>query len=379
MRYPVGGRHPSAKAVQLRLGMFLAVGTLALIVWSFSTLSVQAAQLAPTATPTPDCPSGEFWDPFMMRCVLIKRECPAGRIDVNGDGTVCEAVDPVASPSFCLAWPAGPALPTVGAVECALPLQAGGVPLRLSGSVGCLNVTRRPFPRAMVNIPVEYRVTAIIPPALLSGIAFGDPGSYRLSATDPWATEGLYLHERYGAVTTDSYGQPAFDTRALLAGDVHPYPSVNNVRARLEFKLATAADELNWSTAGFPQSFQGGLRDWAKTVYARSSFPLPGSTDYISHLGPALNGTNSLPAFKVTVQSQWDLYLYAEWDEFAVNDAHAYVLTGHRQTEVRVGHTYTSFRTWDIRQNLTGAAGIYCNAAQGYLPVPVIEGQTVLR
>jgi len=226
---------------------------------------------------------------------------------------------------------------------------------------------------------VEYRVTHIIPPAQLSGIAFGEPGSYRLPASSAWATEGLFLHERYGAAVTDSLGQPAFDTRALLTGDTYPYPSVNNVRARLVFRMGTAASELTWTTAGFYDVLNGGLADWARTTYVRSSYPLPGSLPNISLLGPALNGTNTLPAFKLALQTRWDLYLLAEWDEFTVSADHDYVYAGHRQVEVRVAPTYTSYRAWDNRQSPANATGIYCNAAQGYIPVPVIEAQTVLR
>lgn len=369
----------SPNSIKFRVGLVLAASILVVLVWFSGAQAAQAAQTVPTPTPTPDCPPGEYWDPTMMRCWPIRRDCPAGLIDVTGDGSVCEVLDPIASPSACLAWPAGPTLPATGSVDCALPLQAGGELLRLNGSVGCLSVYRRPFPRAMVNLPVEFRVMGIIPPNQLSGITFGDPGSYRLSAGDPWATEGLLLHERYGAITSDSYGQPAFNTRALLGGDAYPYPSINNIRARLVFKMAATADALTWTTAGFSIPFDGGLSDWAKTTYAWASFPLPGSVPNISLLGPAQNGTNSLPAFKVAVQSRWDLYLNAEWDEFTVNDAQAYVLANHRQVEVRVAPTYNSYRAWDSRQSPANATSIYCNAAQGFLPVPVIEAQMVLR
>ena len=222
-------------------------------------------------------------------------------------------------------------------------------------------------------------MTQIIPPAQLAGIPFGQPGSYRLSATNPWATEGLFLHERYGAATTDSLGRPAFDTRALLSGDSYPYPNINNVRARLVFNMATDAGALTWATAGFHDAPNGGLTDWARTTYVRSSFPLPGIAADISSLGPALNGTNTLPAFKVTLQTRWDSYLRAEWDEYTVNDAHDYVLAAHHQIEARIAPTYISSRAWDNRQSVTNAAGIYCNAAQGYIPVPVIEAQAVMR
>lgn len=368
-----------ARARRACVGLGIAAGLwLGLLVLS-SGAQTASAQTGPTATPTPECPPGQFWDPFMTRCVLIRQECPAGKIDVTGDGTVCEALDSIPSPSHCIVWPAGPNLPPRGAVECALPLRVGGEPLQIGASVGCLNVTRRPFPRAMVNLPVDYRVTHIIPPAQLSGIGFGEPGSYRLSALSSWATEGLFLHERYGYSTVDNLGQAAFNTRALLAGDPYPYPSVNNVRARLLFRMATSAGEISWTTAGFSDIMHGGLTDWARTTYVRSSFPLPGSLPNISPLSPAVNRSNTLPAFKLALHTRWDLYLLAEWDEFSVNDAHEYVWSAHQQVEVPVAPAYMSYRAWDNRQSVTGASGIYCNAAQGYIPVPVVEAQTVLK
>ena len=260
-----------------------------------------------------------------------------------------------------------------------LAASAGGSALSVGASVGCLDIIRQPFPRAMVNLPVEYRLAQIIPPSQLRGIAFGAPGSYRLSSSNPWATEGLYLHERYGAVTADSPGRPSFDTRALLAGDSHPYPSVNHVRARLIFRMVTAPNELTWTTSTFPDVLQDGLNDWAKTIYSRSSFPLPEIAPQLSLLGPAADGTNSLPAFKVQIRSRWNLYLNAEWDTFGVSGSHQYVFTGHHQTEVQVAPAYDSYRAWDNRQSPVNAEGIYCNAAQGFIPVPVIEAQTVLQ
>lgn len=315
----------------------------------------------------------------MGRCQPIRVECPAGQVDVSGDGHLCEPLDPIEAPQGCLTWPGGPALPASGEVECAFPWRAGGEPLRVSASVGCLDVNRRPFPRAMVNIPVEFAVSRIIPPQQLYGIPFGQPGSYRLSAAEPWATEGLFLHERYGSATTDSYGQQAFDTRTLLAGDAYPYPTVNNVRARLVFRLATSPAELTWTTAGFSEVLHGGLGAPVRTTYARSSFPLAGYADLFTPYGPARDGRNALPAFKLRLRSRWSLYLLAEWDTFTVNDAHEYVLSGHEWLEAAVGPAYTSQRVWDGRQAPTNTGGSYCNAADGFIPVPVIEAQTVLR
>ena len=97
-----------ARHVPAQAGLsIVAIIGLIIFGWSFRTPTV-SAQAAPTATPTPDCPPGEFWDPFMTRCRPIRQDCPAGKIDVNGDGSVCEALDTLPAPSGCVAWPTGP-------------------------------------------------------------------------------------------------------------------------------------------------------------------------------------------------------------------------------------------------------------------------------
>jgi hypothetical protein len=342
-------------------------------------VQAQPAVHVADATPTPICPAGEFWNPLMQRCWPIKKDCPSGLIDVNGDGNVCQPLDPIPAPTSCQVWPVEPGLPANGDVECALPWHVGGQSLQIGAAVGCLDVTRRPYPRAMVNIPVEYAVAQIIPPAQLQGIPFGAPGSYRVSVNGPWATEGLYLHERYGAGATDSYGQPAFETRALLAGDPYPYPSVNHARAHLVFRMATNTGDLSWIATGFPHILHGGLNSPVQMTFPLASFPLDGNASKISLLGPAMDGSNVLPAFKLSVQTHWSLFLDAEWDSFTVNGSHQYVFAGHHGAEIPLGQTYASYRVWDAQQSLANTASIYCNAAAGYIPLPVIEAQTVLQ
>ena len=53
--------------------------------------------------------------------------------------------------------------------------------------------------------------------------------------------------------------------------------------------------------------------------------------------------------------------------------------TGHHGAEIPLGQTYASYRVWDAQQSLANTASIYCNAAAGYIPLPVIEAQTVLQ
>ncbi len=356
-----------------------ALAVLLLMVVLSALLTGQGATLAQTvtATPTPQCPPGEFFDPFLNRCVLIRVECPAGKIDVHGDGSVCESLDPITPASACAPWPGQGPLPASGEVLCALPWSSGGQPYQLSSSVGCLDVRRTPYPRALVNLPVELQVSRLVPPDQLAGIPFGGPGSYRLLPSEPWATTGLYLHEIYGAGASDSLGRPAFDTRRLLAGDAYPYPSINNVRARLVLRMETSPGQIQWTTAGTAQTLSGGLASPVRLAFRRASFPLPGLEAQFSPYGPSVGGLSILPAYKLSLRTQWRLYLQAEWDTYFVTDAHEYARAGRAGVELPLGDLLTSYRAWDARQS--PVPSIYCNAAAGYLPVPVIEAQIVLQ
>lgn len=360
---------------------WLALGLMLLTVLNLRGLAASPAQASPLTqvrTPTPMAPvcgPNETWTPG--GCQPIRRECPAGTIDVNGNGNDdgdCQRLDPITRPMSC--WtPAGP-LPVTGHVECALPFSVGGQPLRLINAVGCLDVRRQPYPRALVGLPVELALRGILPPSQLANIPFGAPGSYRVATSEPWTTEGLYLHERYGAGVADSGGRPAFDTRRLLGGDAFPYPSLNNVRAQLRFRLQP---EVSWSTERLPGPFATGLAEPLKLIYPRASFPLPELADLLSPFGPAVNGANTLPAFKLNVQTAWQLVLVAEWDNYVVNGNRQYVRGAHERVEVPLGGPFTSARVWDSRQSAAGVAAVHCNAAAGYVPVPVIEAQSALQ
>src|SRR5688500_3369463 len=122
MRIASSTQKHSARAARCTFALTLTMGLLIGLALPPRPPTAEAAQNMPTATPTPDCAPGEYWDPVMGRCWPIRRECPAGLIDVPGDGSVCEALDPVAPPGAGLAGAAAPFLPATVAVECALPL-----------------------------------------------------------------------------------------------------------------------------------------------------------------------------------------------------------------------------------------------------------------
>lgn len=314
---------------------------------------------APTATPRP--------------------RCPAGTIDVNGNGVDdgdCENLDAIARPDNCIAWPN--ILTREGYVECGLPWNVGGRLVSLMNSVGCTDVSRLPYPRAIVNLPVEMSIYALMLPSRL-GYADGQPGSYRYS-NEAWTVEGLYLHERYPFVTQDRYGRNAFDTRVLLGSDSHKYPSINNVRAYLKFRMLTTPGDIRWTSDGFAFTQTGGLTpDEVQLIFKKASFPLPGQESQYSPYGPDLWGVNRLPGFKLNIRTRWQLVLVTEWDNYIVDANNAYVLGSHEGYVVPIGQPFQSYRAWSSQQQTNNTGDIFCNAAQGYIPLPVIEGQSVLK
>ncbi len=331
------------------------------------TLNLQATAIRPTPTPPP---------------------CPAGTIDINGNGRDdggddCQDLDIVTQPGTCLPSPDGGRLPSrEGQVECFLPLSMGGMALSLGDSVGCLDVLRAPYPRTMVRLqePTKFTIVGFIPPERL-GYPDGAPGSYRIGPL-PWTTMGLFLHERWGWWTYDSRGQSAFNTEAVRpAGDRYWYPSLNSIRAYLLFSLNTNSNEVVWSVDKYPGfEYRGGLAGSPIEIrFIQSSFPLPGQQNLYSTYGPSRTGTNTLPAFKVRTRTVWQLYLVVEWDTYGVNGNNEYILTGHEGGTVPVGAPFTSYRVWDGRQSPNNTGQAFCNTADGYVPVPVLEAQAVIR
>jgi hypothetical protein len=177
-------------------------------------------------------------------------------------------------------------------------------------------------------------------------------------------------------VTTDSTGQPAFDTRSLVLGP-HRYPDINNVRIALQFWQNPLFGRHWWlGDQEIASGPIGGTQIAEGARFYRSSFPIPG--DDIEFNGPDRNRNNILPAFPLRLQTRWFLVYLATWDTYGVDGSNAYVLTGHSGA-VAVVREYTSLRAWDSRQIVDAAThNAYCNASTGYIPLPVLEGQSVL-
>ena len=335
----------------------------------------------PTATPT--CPPGQEWTPW-GGCRAIPQPCSAGTIDINGNGnndggSDCQPLDSLTKPTYCAVWPAGPGLTAQGFVNCSLPLSMNGQPLRVTSGAGCVDVTRKPYPRAVVNTKTTFTVNGLF--SNVQNIVRGQPGWYRLSPDNgPWATEGLYLHENYGNVTFDANGRPAFNTDALLAGDSYPYPSFNNLRAIVRLFIAGSDDTFRWTVTGLDGATASTVNSApVERVFAFASYPL-GRPYPISNIGPDRVGQNTLPAFHVALRATWEAWLMVEWDNYFVDGNNAYVRGAHEGYAIRLGDYY-SYRAWDRQQPLAGVESIYCNASANseYMPVPVLEAQSVLK
>ncbi len=76
----------------------------------------------------------------------------------------------------------------------------------------------------------------------------------------------------------------------------------------------------------------------------------------------------------------WDLYLVGSWNQYRVGGQHNYEQAGRGIID-RFLARYQSYRAADPRDRaLASTYPVYfCNASgDGYIPVPVIEGQAVI-
>jgi hypothetical protein len=100
--------------------------------------------------------------------------------------------------------------------------------------------------------------------------------------------------------------------------------------------------------------------------------------------GPQINSTlNPLPAYRLQVRSEWEVWMQYRYEEWGISGGTYGLVREISEDFVQVGTvgTRTSYRAWDPQQGtLTGLEGSpNCNATSaGYIPVPVMEGQTVL-
>ncbi len=345
------------------------------------------------------CPDDQDWNG--SACVPKPPDCPEGTIDIQGNdrddgGDDCRALDVVPVPALneggCVFAPNG-----TGNAICA----AGLGDYRIQVAVGCLNVERTPFPRLMARSvsdksgdehQVVLRITGVLDHVLdpWTGAALpaNQAGWYQVdsSPTGQVIVSGQFLHEQAGAPTfTSGNGLTGFDTRTLIHnGTSHRYPSINAVRIKLYFqtdnRFITTWDLAGLRTVDLPTGQEVRLDN----PFVFSSFPDP--RNGLEIVGGGLDRTrttNTLPAFPLRVYTPWVLWWSLEYVPYTIN-GNAYVEQsslargGVGDSTYRLG-SLMSARIWDARQSVSGAvADGYCQADDGYIPIPVLQGQSVL-
>jgi len=392
--------HPAYLGVRLLLVLTLLAG--------FGQPATHAVAAAPAQTATPcepwqepdgyggcvdRCDADHEWDDVNKECKEKPKPCPAGTIDIQGNGRNdggedCQALDvmaPVNSHVYCTPGPSEMLMPS-GTVTCYTTIGAG---LSVRVSPGCSAIARTPFPRAMVNVPITFQEVGILP--AVTETEPGGVGWYRYNSGQPWQVSGWRLDEKYAYRVADTNGEQSFDMRSQIpADDVWKYPSINGVRIWLDFeRVLDYGEDSEWqislqSSTGVTYSRRvvRGQEYLVTTGFRRSSHPIElggSSAEYVAlDMAPDQYGGNTLPGLKIGLSTTWSLFYVASWDEYVVNGSNEYVWARNQSARVLVGR-YTSLRAWDQRQGYTESVRpIYCNALAGFVPVPVLEGQSVL-
>jgi hypothetical protein len=269
----------------------------------------------------------------------------------------------------------------------------------LAVNPACLNLQRTPYPRLMVNLGIG-RLTlapglaAALGPTHPAVAAHGDAGWYTrwptvadtLPEAGHWS--GLQVAGNWYGRPLGDASVPTYDPRDQLGSE--RYPTIRHLRARLIYQLVgDVRVQLPGANAAQVLGPEGVSLQPSRSSHSGPvtvSGNLPGLI--VASGGPNVDGTNSLPAFRLQVISQWRLWLHTSYERW-----HA-VAGVYQQDGPRVNHMVpvdalpwqTSARVWTTQQDITpgGFIGVpYCNASLsaeggGYLPLPVMEGQSVL-
>ena len=346
------------------------------------------------------CPDDHEWNG--NDCVPKPQRCPDGTIDIQGNdrddgGDDCRMIDVIPEPAITGGACTFAADGTGNAI-CATGLGA----YRIQVAVGCLNVVRTPYPRWMArsqidkddpNRKVTLQITGVldrvVSPRTGAALPASQAGWYQVDSNENGqaVVSGQYLHEQAGAPTfTSASGLTGFDTRTLVHnGTAYAYPNLNAVRIKLYFqtdvRFITTWDLAGLRTTDLPM---GQTVEW-ENPFVFSSFPDPRNGLEIVSGGPNRTNTgNTLPAFPLRVYTPWVLWWSVEYARYRV-DTNRYIEDGVvRAGGVDTDNAYRlgslmSARVWDSRQPVSPeVADGYCQADDGYLPIPVLQGQSVL-
>lgn len=271
---------------------------------------------------------------------------------------------------------------------------------------GCLDVRRNPYPRLMVGLAAPSLTfngvlptgdASINPSNWMTGYSegwyqtsFGPSGRAGLPIDGGFAA-GNWLGQAFGG----SYTGPEYPPVRLDLSAIDIYPSINNISLRLVY-VHMPDDLVDVSISGSPAPFTS--VDWDRSsplrfLVNRSSNPAAaiGADDIVSSGGPARNGQSTLPAYRVQIESRWTLYAQWRFELWEIrNNVYqpaiggggavlAPIIAGGR---VSTWPVQTGTRAWDSQQR--SSVGLVdrpnCNAiaGDGYIPVPVMEGHSVL-
>lgn len=338
------------------LGVLLASAlTLALLVLGATNVGAEpdlTHRSTPTPSPTPRLPrddevcrnGGNFWT-----------------------GSACEpkkTLTHVPVPGCARVEPGGRTLERYGVVTCYLNwFGPGGGQMAMRAAVGCLDVYRNPFPRAMVNLPVKVVIGGNPDTGSLIKIPFQEVGGYKI---DP----------EYAFATLSYKENPDRLRNQTMLGQ---HPSIMDARFGLRLVMDTSREPL-W-TFGLPgRALRGGLTEELFYTYEFSSFEYEGA--YRPRIGPGKDLANELPSFLVQVRTEWRLHLVLSYQPYKIDEGtNRHVPDGPRvvRSDVPTNVTVTSFRAWDSRQKPDGVERYFCDASpNGFIPVPVIEAQALL-
>lgn len=388
---------PNAMA---RAGLALIVATvLALAFLAPGRETPTLAQPIPTETATP--------------APTAIPPCPGNTIDRNGNGQDngdCVSLTHASIGRVPLGYcnEVGGLVSRYGRISCRPEWTIGGTtqPLpfaALQVNPGCVRVERNPYPRLMIGLGSPTLAFSGLIPTNSDGV---NPGGWMTGYTSGWYQTGLTGNAAIGLPSagffaagnwsnqpfgSNYFGAPFPKTRLdIPAADF--YPSVNNVSIRLVFVLdPSAAHPMRVQFAGMPSGIDA--VDWSgaeplQLSVNRSSNPAAriGSDVVVGSGGPDLSGPADLPAYQLSVQSSWSLYVQVYYEYWVIVGGN-YVRDPSQPAEMyseAVGALANrpSYRVWDAQQRvsagLVGSPNCNALANEGYVPVPVIEGHSIL-
>jgi hypothetical protein len=276
----------------------------------------------------------------------------------------------------------------------------------IEAQVGCTNILRQPFPRALVNVPVKFGIASLAngghsydllvnPNTFGAGQAGYSTGSVQVAGV----TKALGTSFRAPGIPNGSQriwgGQPssvqAFTPRDLSAhaGQNDYYPSIRVAYSWLELfpVLDRGTAPIAWSAGTqairnyHGASYSTGLNlvpphfatsnGFLEFVYLLSSWGRGGQ-------GPNQNLGLTLPAYRVRIAIPWQAYQVTYYQTYSIVNHH-YGPTGQVFETAAMNNPSNVLASWRVRDpRVSQWLGSDCSQQSGYLGVPVLEAQSIL-